>query len=147
MYRLVGYIAHKHKQDTGLISLPNLPSTPSGKPPMKPSYGPPYSPIPAPSILSHVFLIVTLTSRLSHRSTFTIGRTPTSTFPCQITLNSPATDMDSLRYPGALSMISITYSPPQLAPLRRSVSPPKPMSLASRSTLSGGQSTHGSIRG
>src|SRR5260221_675022 len=39
------------------------------------SYEPPYSPISAPSVPSHVFLIVALTLQLSHRSTSTLGRT------------------------------------------------------------------------
>ena len=47
-------IARKHKQDTGLSSPPNLPPTSSSKPPMNPWYGPPYSPMSAPSVLSHV---------------------------------------------------------------------------------------------
>ena len=105
MSQLVHHVAHKHEHDTGLASLPNLPSRSSGKPPMDSRYGPPYSPMHTPSVLSHVFLLVALTSWLSRRTS--IGRSPVSTFPCQITLKSSATEMSSLGFPGTPSMTSL----------------------------------------
>ena len=114
MSRLVNY---KHKQDTGFASLPNLPSTSFGKPPTDSWHRPLYSPMPAPSVLPHVFFIVALTSQLSYRSTPAVMVTPMSTFLCQIALNSSATEVISLRFPG-------TPSPP-----------PSPVVLAPQSNL------------